>query len=328
MSQAVAFVNDPEFLRSAFDFGLTVDDGVRELVDNALDAGATEIIIIVQTTQNALHLIVEDNGAGIPDTLEEEGSTYQGIPYVMSFGGAKNFMKRSKGEIGKFGIGLSATITCLTREFGRATVWSQNAGNAQGRCVTYRFDDVVANDCMLPPEETKPRPKFTDATTGTVVELVLEDSAHMRPGAMQTRFLKFLGRNYRNAIHRGVSITVVAMSAKGQPSSKKVHLRDPLALMEGSEEVEKLGMAKAYDVPPLVMNDIIDPETGEPAVITFRLSLMHSITARRKLGLPLTGGPGSWATDEDSVFKKYGIGYDGQGFNLLREAANWRPTPR
>ena len=120
MSQAVAFVNDPEFLRSSFDFGLTVDDGVRELVDNALDAGATEIIIIVQTTQDALHLIVEDNGAGIPDTLEEEGSTYQGIPYVMSFGGAKNFMKRSKGEIGKFGIGLSATITCLTREFGRA----------------------------------------------------------------------------------------------------------------------------------------------------------------------------------------------------------------
>ena len=98
---------------------------VRELVDNALDAGATEIIIIVQTTQNALHLIVEDNGVGIPDTLEEEGSTYQGIPYVMSFGGAKNFMKRSKGEIGKFGIGLSATITCLTREFGRATVWSR-----------------------------------------------------------------------------------------------------------------------------------------------------------------------------------------------------------
>ena len=319
MSQAVAFVNDPEFLRSAFDFGLTVDDGVRELVDNALDAGATEIIIIVQTTQDALHLIVEDNGAGIPDTLEEEGSTYQGIPYVMSFGGAKNFMKRSKGEIGKFGIGLSATITCLTREFGRATVWSQNAGNAQGRCVTYRFDDVVANDCMLPPEETKPRPKFTDATTGTVVELVLEDSAHMRPGAMQTRFLKFLGRNYRNAIHRGVSITVVSMSAKGQPSSKKVHLRDPLALMEGSEEVEKLGMAKAYDVPPLVMNDIIDPETGEPAVITFRLSLMHSITARRKLGLPLTGTPGGATRSEDSAFKKYGIGYDGQGFNLLRE---------
>lgn len=320
MSQAVAFVNDPEFLRSAFDFGLTVDDGVRELVDNALDAGATEIIIIIQTTQDALHLIVEDNGVGIPDTLEEEGSTYQGIPYVMSFGGAKNFMKRSKGEIGKFGIGLSATITCLTREFGRATVWSKNAGNAQGRCVTYRFDDVVANDCMLPPEETKPRPKFTDATTGTVVELVLEDSAHMRPGAMQTRFLKFLGRNYRNAIHRGVSITVVSMSAKGQPSSKKVHLRDPLALMEGSEEVEKLGMAKAYDVPPLVMNDIIDPETGEPAVINFRLSLMNPITVRRKLGLNLTDTDvEAMKKDGETKLKRYGIGHDGQGFNLLRE---------
>lgn len=321
MSQAVAFVNDPEFLRSAFDFGLTLDDGVRELVDNALDAGATEIVIVVQTTQNALHLVVEDNGVGIPDTLEEEGAVYQGIPYVMSFGGAKNFWKRSKGEIGKFGIGLSATITCLTREFGRATVWSKNACNAQGRSVTYRFDDVVANDCMLPSEEATPRLNFSESPTGTVVELVLEDSAHMRPGAVQTRFLKFLGRNYRNAIHRGVSITVISKSAKGQPSAKKVHLRDPLALMEGSEEVEKLGMAKAYDVPPLVMNDIIDPETGEPAVITFRLSLMHSITARRKLGLPLTGSTGAAGSlgGDESLLKKYGIGYDGQGFNLLRE---------
>ena len=80
-------------------------------------------------------------------------------------------------------------------------------------------------------------------------------------------------------------------------------------------------MAKAYDVPPLVMNDIIDPETGEPAVITFRLSLMHSITARRKLGLPLTGSTGAAGSlgGDDGLLKKYGIGYDGQGFNLLRE---------
>ena len=230
MADTVAFVNDPEFLRSSFDFGLTVDDGVRELVDNALDAKATQITIITKTTENALHLIVQDNGVGIPNTIEEDGTHYQGIPYVMSFGGAKNFMKRSKGEIGKFGIGLSATITCLTREHGRASVWSKNETNAQGRQVSYRFADVIASkDCHLPFEVEAVSPTLSDDPTGTVVELVLEDSGHMRSGAIQTRFLKFLGRNYRNAINDGVSITVIAMSAKGAPSAKRVRLRDPLA---------------------------------------------------------------------------------------------------
>ena len=321
MTETVAFVNDPEFLRSSFDFGLTVDDGVRELVDNALDAHATQITIITKTTENALHLIVQDNGVGIPNTIEEDGIPYQGIPYVMSFGGAKNFMKRSKGEIGKFGIGLSATITCLTREHGRASVWSKNETNAQGRQVMYRFADVIATkDCHLPHEVEAVSPTLSDDSTGTIIELVLEDSDHMRPGAIQTRFLKFLGRNYRNAINDGVSITVIAMSAKGSPSAKRVRLRDPLALMEGSMEVEDIGMARTYDVPDLVMDDIIDPETGEPARITFRLSLMHSIAVRRKLGLSLTGSTGQgFAKDDDNLLKKYGIGFDGQGFNLLRE---------
>jgi hypothetical protein len=320
MTDTVAFVNDPEFLRSSFDFGLTVDDGVRELVDNALDARATDITIITKTTENALHIIVQDNGVGIPNTIEEDGVPYEGIPYVMSFGGAKNFMKRSKGEIGKFGIGLSATITCLTREHGRASVWSKNETNAQGRQVQYRFTDVVANDCHLPNEIERMSPTLSSDPTGTVIELVLDDSAHMRPGAIQTRFLKFLGRNYRNAINGGVSITVIAMTAKGSPSAKRVRLRDPLSLMEGSMEVDDIGMAKAYNVPDLVMHDIIDPETDEPALISFRLSLMNSIAVRRKLGLQLTGATGQgFAKGDDNLLKKYGIGYNGQGFNLLRE---------
>ena len=118
MTEPVAFVNDPEFLRSAFDFGLTLDDGVRELVDNALDAQATNIQVIIKTTKHALHLIVQDNGEGIPDMIEDEGEQFQGIPFIMSFGAGKNFMPRKKGDIGRFGVGLSATITCLTREHG------------------------------------------------------------------------------------------------------------------------------------------------------------------------------------------------------------------
>jgi len=318
MTEPVAFVNDPEFLRSAFDFGLTLDDGVRELVDNALDAQATNIQVIIKTTKDALHLIVQDNGEGIPDMIEDEGEQFQGIPFIMSFGAGKNFMPRKKGDIGRFGVGLSATITCLTREHGWASVWSKNAGNQDGRQVTYRFSEVVENGCHLPAEQTAPSPTLSDDPIGTVVEIVLNDSAHMRPGAVQTRLLQYMGRVYRQSLAQGVEITIIAISAKGSPSAKKVHLRDPLALMPDSMEVKDLGEAKSYDIPNLVIEDIIDPETGKPAEIKFRLSFMNPISVRRTLGLPLTGSFGQ-SFHPDNLLKKYGIGYEGQGFNLLRE---------
>ena len=46
---------------------------------------------------------------------------------------------------------------------------------------------------------------------------------------------------------------------------------------------------------------------------------MHSITARRKLGLPFRANWCLVSHTQGGSLEKYGIGYDGQGFNLLRE---------
>ena len=82
-AKKVDFVDDIDFLQGAFDFGVTVDDGIKELVDNSLDANAVRIFIELNTNKDGeITLIVTDDGDGIP--AEFEG--VEGIPHVMAFG--------------------------------------------------------------------------------------------------------------------------------------------------------------------------------------------------------------------------------------------------
>ena len=75
----VPFVISADFLRGSFDGGLSIDDAICELVDNSLDAGARNIWIILDNTQGKrMHIIVGDNGEGIPTRIEHEEGNDEG----------------------------------------------------------------------------------------------------------------------------------------------------------------------------------------------------------------------------------------------------------
>lgn len=320
--RTVPFVISADFLRGSFDGGLSIDDAVCELVDNALDAGAMNIWVIFDSTQGKrMHIIVGDDGEGIPTTIKHEDGEDEGIPYVMAFGSGKNIMGRQKGDIGIYGLGLSKTITGLARDEGRAIIFSKNQDNANWRSCIYDYDDLVAHDCKLPVEKFRPLPFHPPAETGTVVDIELNDGEDMRPGSHQDRLMPHLGRIYRKAIAAGVTIRLGTQNKSGS-SAKVVRMSDPLCLNPEAFETKLLGVAKAYDVPSLVfdannpLGEIIDPATGQPAVITFLLSLAPKARVRLRLEDQLAGKD---ATAQDKVLKKFGFGYDGHGFSLLRE---------
>ena len=104
MTGRTRFVEDIDFLRAAFDFGLSVNDGIKELVDNSLDNNATSIWIqIIKREDGRIRLVVADDGDGIPQFFEDEGGGR--IPYVMAFGGRGIEVDSRKGRkrIGAFG---------------------------------------------------------------------------------------------------------------------------------------------------------------------------------------------------------------------------------
>ena len=162
MTDRVRFVEDADFLRASFSFGITFDDGVRELVDNSIDAGAQNIWVqIISMDNDRIRIIVADDGEGFPTTFTDiSGDVRQGIPYAMAFGGriGEVFSKEAHRNIGRFGFGLSQTITCLARERGGAEVWTRNEENEDWRWSYYAFEDLIEHNCLLPNESTAPNP--------------------------------------------------------------------------------------------------------------------------------------------------------------------------
>ena len=131
----------------------------------------------------------------------------------------------------------------------------------------YDYQDLVENDCKLPPEEDGMPSWLPPGDYGTIVLIDIEDSKGKRPGASMAELLRFMGRTYRHFLNDGARITIMTLGVNNQ-QIKQVMLKDPLALMEGSAEVEELGKAIAYDVPNIIfdaenpLGEVIDPETG------------------------------------------------------------------
>ena len=140
----VDFVEFRGFLDGALDMGLSFDDGVKELVDNAVDAGARTINVRLEKLEDVIRVVVIDDGPGIPLVfVDESGNEKYGIPYVMAFGNSRVTGSRrlmADGEraiIGKFGFGLSKTISCLSRKDGEAEVWTKRElDDKAGGCPT------------------------------------------------------------------------------------------------------------------------------------------------------------------------------------------------
>lgn len=323
MGEGVDFVDDEDFLRSASDFGLTIDDGVKELVDNSLDANSSEIRIELHNDDSGnITLIVSDNGDGIPTSFDG----VEGIPHVMAFGNneVRISSTNKSSKIGRFGFGLSQTITCLAKEKGNAYVWSKNKENASWRMCHYSFSDLIENQCKLPMEYSGTPPRLTFTETGTMVMIEIRTGVKMRVGSIQNRLLKYMGRTYRKFLEKGLTIKICTSTPSSKPNWKSVHLKDPLALNPESEEALAIGLAEEYLVEDFIfdgtnedLGEIIDPVTGSYARIEFRISRMSRAKVRRNL--KLNSSVLLKDDNEDKTLRKYGIGSLGQGFSLLRE---------
>ena len=157
MQDRVYFVDFVGYFQSALDLGVSLDDGIRELMDNACDAGARKINVIIEQINHptqldqqtnkpleGIRLYVVDDGCGIPPVIRDKsGRSYQGLPFAMSFGGRGEddvFIDGHKKRIGKFGEGLSATLSCLANERGPAIVWSTQETDEEWRHVAFDYD--------------------------------------------------------------------------------------------------------------------------------------------------------------------------------------------
>lgn len=185
---------------------------ISELVDNAIEAGATNVTIELRGTADATRLWVADNGGGMtPETMR----------VAMQFGGSTRFDSRI--GLGRYGMGLpgSSMSQALRVDLYSWTTQSE---------AWWTFLDVAmirAGEMRAVPKARRAMPPVGphDTTSGTIVYLTECDRIPIITPQILREIHEALGRIFREYIWAGVSITV---------NDVEVTPLDPLFLRPGS----------------------------------------------------------------------------------------------
>ena len=200
--QEFSIVAVDKFIQATRDSGYKgTPSAVSELVDNALQAGATDISIALTSDedkdQHPLVLSVLDNGSGM-DALT--------LRTALRFGGSTRFDDRR--GLGRYGMGLPNSSFSQAK---RVTVhsWSSYDGDV---LRSYLDIDEIASGALteVPDPEWVSRPHFVNGqATGTAVTWTRCDRLDNRRISTLTRKLLFsLGRRFRYFLWDGISIKV------------------------------------------------------------------------------------------------------------------------
>ncbi|WP_435348681.1 ATP-binding protein [Haloarchaeobius sp. HRN-SO-5] len=293
-----SFAGDETFLMGARDLGIGTVEAVSELVDNSIDAEAEEIHVKVGKNGENLRIYVEDDGIGIRQTIEHDGEEYDGLPYVLSFGGRQ---KDRDVEIGKFGWGLSSSATCqsnLTR------VWTKRPDEDDWRFTEVDLEEMDSSGDTTPPDSEYREfddhldIENPDKESGTLVVFEEADRAdYTRAGDARNALVKELSRVYRQYLRGGRTITV---------NGKELQPYDPLY---------RWGDAyNPYDIPTvddLYYEDSFEMEPNEEHLddeytVKVRIAWLDVEAIRKK-----EDWSGSW-------MGKVGLTEENQGFYLVR----------
>jgi hypothetical protein len=207
---------------------------VAEIVDNAIDAGADEVIILLleetvmlgnRSRERLVEIAVIDNGSGMDETLLNKCLTFAEGDVS---GGAR---------IGKFGYGLPNSTVAVCR---RGDVISRKEGGEWHR-VYLDIDEIINSGEARFPRATRldGSPTIHQSVSipefGTIVTWKnLDKCDAARAGTLSRRIERLLGRVYRYYLDDGLKIRVVQANKSNLEATKStvIGAYDPLFLTE------------------------------------------------------------------------------------------------
>ena len=251
----------------------SVENGLGEIVDNSVEAGASEIRVYFTKKLKRIgkkdieeidKIIILDNGSGMsPEVLAK----------CLVLGCSMREQKNGKMGIGKFGVGMTLGSISLARH---VEVYSRDTVNG---AFFYTYIDL--DEINKESRETIPAPVeksvpdeyegFFEGHSGTMV--VLSNCDRMdgsgkktSPSEMNGLIATYLGRTYRKFIEAGLKIYL---------DDRQVFLHDPLYYSgptqfdtrEKQDPKADLYSTSTIDLP-------IPGREGETAPVTIRITLL------------------------------------------------------
>ncbi|MFA5132161.1 MAG: ATP-binding protein [Candidatus Paceibacterota bacterium] len=202
---------------------------VEDIVDNSIDAGATNVNVSINTIDKDLRIIIADNGSGMAEHVLDQ---------ALKLGSATQ--KDEMSDLGKYGMGLCTASISMAK--GLQVITKQTNGDylysSQDLDEIVEADDFIKELRKAKEEEISLFKEYIKEDHGTIVVLSKVDRL---TNTNQTIFANLLakdvGRIYRKFIDAGISISV---------NGKKVKATDPLMTeMEGTQ----IYSDEEYEVP-------------------------------------------------------------------------------
>lgn len=109
-------------IHSLRNIGYNAQTAIADIVDNCIDADATNIHITLEYNAGNGHILIQDNGTGM---VEEE------LQIAMTIGSKDPRVDRKINELGRFGMGLKTASFSLGK---RLSVMTKNNGVISERC--------------------------------------------------------------------------------------------------------------------------------------------------------------------------------------------------
>lgn len=268
------------FIQSTRDSGYkSTASAISELVDNAVQAGASHISIVLEQVDGA--------GSGIRLAVIDDGSGMDGhiLTQALRFGGSSRYNDRS--GLGRFGMGLPNASMSQAR---RVSVYSWQHGVATPLMTYLDVDEIASgNMSLVPSPVVDPVPDWVGhpaSTSGTVVVWERCDRLdHRRISTIEKKLHTALGRVFRYVILGGIVIDI-----NGQP----VRPIDPLFLddrseLHGASVFEDIWEAEFFADP-----DDPDSPTGTVQVIFSELPVhaWHALPNEKKRGMGISNNAG------------------------------------
>jgi len=199
---------DVRLLRVLRSSGVNLQTAMGEILDNSIDAGASEIdVYVFKNDREKSNIMVVDNGKGMNDV------TLRG-----AFTLAKE-LKFGIDQIGKYGMGMKTAALSLSTQFEVITQkasgevlfgeYNINKMEQQGEFkTTVRLADEVETTLFKSKLRRKQR-------SGTIVIIKNCDRLDTTHPTFVKQMQQFIGLAYKNFIKRGINFTVSDFPVKG-----------------------------------------------------------------------------------------------------------------
>ena len=269
----ISLINTSQIYESLRYNDYSVENGLGEIVDNAVEAGASEVrVFFIKKQLNVGRkpievidkIVVLDNGCGMnPEILNR----------CLVLGESVREHKSGKRGIGRFGVGMTLGSISLARH---VEVYSRSRVDDPFFYTYIDLDEIklkALEEMPKPTEKAVPNEyaSFFEGSTGTVV--ILSNCDRMdgsgkkaSSGEMNGIIATYLGRTYRKFIEGGLRIFL---------DDKEVFLHDPLYISGPTQfDTKEFQDPKAELYSTSTIDLPIPGGNGETAPVTIKVSLL------------------------------------------------------